>query len=133
MVKIMKSFAILTLSKLWSCLRGNNCKPCLFWSKNIWSFAYVSLGNFLTTPPRRQHFRETFLLPGQNFRKRWSKYDDPPPQCWCLRDVPDYMQRRNCSTHFIDIWSSFKRFCWSTYPRSIKRYLYSAKRFFEVT
>jgi hypothetical protein len=62
MVKVMKSFAILTISKLWSCLRGNNCKPCLFWSKNILRFAYVSPENFLTTPPRQQQFRETFLL-----------------------------------------------------------------------
>jgi hypothetical protein len=146
MVKVMKSFAILTISKLWSCSRGKNCRPCLFWSKNIWGFAYVSPENFLTTPPRQQHFRETFLLylvkilgkVGQNMTT------PPPPQCWCHHDVPDYMQRRNCSTHsslkwrnitafFKYIWSSFKRFCWSTYPRSIKRYLYSAKRFFEVT
>jgi hypothetical protein len=75
----MKLFAILKISKLWSCLRGNNCKPCLFWSTNIWSFAYVSKENFLTTPPRRQHFRKTFLLFGQNFRKSWSKHDNPPP------------------------------------------------------
>jgi hypothetical protein len=89
MVKVMKSFAILTISKLWSCLRWNNCKPCLFWSKNIWSFAYVSSENF----SRWQHFRETFLLLGQNFRKSWSKHDDttPSPQCWCLHDVPGEM------------------------------------------
>jgi hypothetical protein len=61
MVKVMKSFAIWTVSKLWSCLRGNNCKPCLFLSKNIWSFVYVSPENFLTTPPPNNIFGKHFI------------------------------------------------------------------------
>jgi hypothetical protein len=62
---------MISITKLWLCLRWpNNCKPCLFWSKNIWSFA---------PSPRGQHIRETFLLLGQNSRKCWSKHDAPPP------------------------------------------------------
>jgi hypothetical protein len=49
-----------------------NCKPCLFWSKNIWSFAYVIPENLLPPP-------QTFLLLGQHSRKCWSKHDDTPP------------------------------------------------------
>jgi hypothetical protein len=37
------------------------------------------LKNFFDPPPPRPHFREKFVLLGQNPRKCWSKHDDTPP------------------------------------------------------
>jgi hypothetical protein len=86
MVKVMKSFAILTISKLWSCLRWTIASPAYF-GRKIFE-ALLMLATPPPPPPRRQHFQETFLLLGQHSRKCWSKHDDT--KCRCLHDVPEW-------------------------------------------
>ena len=78
MVKVIKSFAILTISKLLLWLRWKNCKPCLFWLKIFWSFVYFSPENFLI-PPVENIFEKHFYDLVKTLGKVGQNMTPPPP------------------------------------------------------
>ena len=73
MVKVMKSFEILTISKLWSSVYAETIASLAYFGRKIFeALLMLVLKIFLTTPPPSTTF-------SGNISTTWSKHDDPPP------------------------------------------------------